>query len=206
MVNFGLELTKMDGTEHIFGANAKEAQMPLAYSYEKYLPKVINQGDDPICVPCSISVFLNWKENLKTGSKKDNKIRYSDIYKSKTIEGEGMTFKEAFKYLRHNGVKSKAGNLRIEEYAVVRSLLALRLAILSNGPCVGALPVYNYTNEFWKKRNGDALLAYHAISIVGYDENSFIIRNSWGDTWGNKGYFRIKNEDIGKFKELWTIL
>jgi cathepsin H len=41
----------------------------------------------------------------------------------------------------------------------------------------------------------------HAVLAVGYDETSdadgstlpfFIVKNSWGDKWGDKGFFRIK--------------
>jgi hypothetical protein len=28
----------------------------------------------------------------------------------------------------------------------------------------------------------------HAVSIVGYNENGFLIKNSWGTTWGENGY------------------
>jgi len=206
MVNFGLQLTKMDGTEHIFGIGAESATLPKEYSFQNYLPNVLDQGNDPICVPCSVSAFLNWRENLKDGSKKDNEVDYYEIYDSKQIEGEGMTFKEAFKYIRHEGVKSDVGKLKINEYALIKSNFALKLALVTNGPCVGALPVYNYGYDFWKRNSGDSILGYHAISIVGYDENGFEIRNSWGKNWGEKGYTYIKNEDLNKFLEMWTVV
>jgi C1A family cysteine protease len=32
----------------------------------------------------------------------------------------------------------------------------------------------------------------HDIAAVGYKDNYFIIRNSWGPTWGEKGYLRME--------------
>lgn len=34
----------------------------------------------------------------------------------------------------------------------------------------------------------------HDVVIVGYTENAWIIRNSWGVGWGEGGYMRIKRE------------
>ena len=149
-----------------------------------FLPRVLNQGSEPICVPCSVSAWLNWRENLETGSRRDNKIDYHEIYKIRTNDGEGMTYKEALHYLRHHGVKSDVGNLKIGEYAMVRNYDSLRAAIVMNGPCLGALPVYGDRPAFWDKLPRDGFYGYHAISIVGYDKRGFIIRNSWGTGLG----------------------
>ena len=203
---FGFEPSVIDGTEHIFGAGMPMTSLPKTYSYKRFLPGVLNQGAEPICVPCSVSAYLNWRENLKTGSKKDNKINYHEIYGIKTNQGDGMTYKEAFRYLRHHGVSSKAGNLKINEYAMVRSSEALKSALVMNGPCVGALPVYSDRPEFWNKLPGDGFYGYHAISIVGSDNEGFIIRNSWGTAFGSSGYTTIKYEDFPKLLEIWTVI
>ena len=205
-VKFGFAPSKMDGTEHVFGNGTQQTTVPKSYSYRKYLPGVLNQGRESICVPCSISAFLNWRENLSTGSKKDNRIDYHEIYDIRTNDGDGMTFKEAFHYLRHHGVSSKAGNLKIKEYALIRNAIDLRTALVMNGPCVGALPVYSDRQEFWNRWPGDSFYGYHAISIVGYNVEGFVIRNSWGTSFGSNGYTVLKYEDFNKLLEVWTIV
>jgi hypothetical protein len=35
----------------------------------------------------------------------------------------------------------------------------------------------------------------HAFLLVGYDEKGFWLQNSWGDTWGNKGFARLNYKD-----------
>lgn len=205
MKNYGFEKSIIDGTEHTLQL-PESLDLPQFYSYEDVLPGVINQGDDPICVPCSISAFLNWKLNLSHGEAVNNNINLYEIYNQKTTHGEGMTFKEAFYYLRHHGVSSNRGVLKVGEYTIIRNAMELKFSILSNGPCFGALPVYNETQEFWRKRNNERLLGYHAIAFVGYTEEGFIVRNSWGAGFGENGYTLLPYTDFGKLLEAWSIV
>ena len=54
--------------------------------------------------------------------------------------------------------------------------------------------------------DGDDILAGHALTIVGYgtenDQDYWLMRNTWGNTWQNKGFVRIARGDnafgIGK--------
>lgn len=32
----------------------------------------------------------------------------------------------------------------------------------------------------------------HGVNLVGFSDDYYILRNSWGDTWGERGYMRIK--------------
>lgn len=205
MFNSGFVPSLIDGSEEIFEA-PKNIGLPKQFSYMKYLPKVLNQGNDPICVPCSISAFLNWDLNLPTGSKDDNSIALFEIFDKGEGKEDGMTFKSAFKVLRTDGVATDKGKIKISHYAKINSPMALKTALVTNGPCVGALPVYNSAvDEFWKG-NSRHIEGYHAIAIVGYNEEGFIIRNSWGKSYGEDGYFFLKNEDMNKFLEVWTII
>ena len=202
---YGFTPSVIDGSERVFEGDDK-VELPERYSYRAYLPNVLDQGSDSICVPCAVSAFLNWRGNLKNGITKDNNISLYDIYESRTNYGEGMSYKDAFKYLKNNGVKSKLGKLKIKSYGKINSILALKYAIVMNGPCCGALPVYSERNEFWKELTGDRFLGGHAISIVGYDEKGFFIRNSWGTSFGDDGYIHIANEDMNLMMEIWTII
>lgn len=204
-LKFGFIPSQMDGTEIIFGAPEK-INLPSSYTYRPYLPTVINQGTLSICVPCSLSANLNWRENLKDGKPKDNRVALMDIYKSKTNDGEGMTFKCALHFLRHEGVRFNAGLIKINHYGRIMNFMSLKYALLMNGPCVGALPVYSDECDFWNKKPGQYLQGYHAISIVGYDEDGFIIRNSWGTEFCDDGYTKLDLEDFCKLLEVWTII
>jgi len=49
---------------------------------------------------------------------------------------------------------------------------------------------FYYTGGIYKYVWGD-LRGGHAVCIVGWDNRGFIVKNSWGDGWGEDGYFRI---------------
>jgi C1A family cysteine protease len=56
----------------------------------------------------------------------------------------------------------------------------------------------------------DKLLGGHAVLAVGYDDHKqlFTIRNSWGDKWGDKGYFYMPYKYITNHNlcdDFWTI-
>lgn len=137
--------------------------------------------------------------------KKDNNIDLKEIYSIREDKNDnGMSIKEALVYAKKHGVKTNIGNIKINDYAIVGSQQILKQAILANGPCLIALPVYNsYVNDFW---NGETLEGLHCVSVVGYNKNGFIIRNSWGRSYGKEGYWTLPYGDFNKAKEIWTII
>ena len=197
--------SQMDGTEKVFGVSELQT-LPEVYSYKENMCPVLDQGSAQICVPCTVSSYLNWKENLKDGSNKDNNIKLYEIYKSRPNRGDGMTFKDALKFLNKEGVNSDAGLLKIKSYGRVMNPIMLKAAIVMNGPCFGALPVYSDKCDFWNNNFNDSFLGYHAIAIVGYNEEGVIIRNSWGKSFCEKGYTVIPYDDYDKILELWTVM
>ena len=56
----------------------------------------------------------------------------------------------------------------------------------------------------------EKLLGGHAVLAVGYDDSQsrFIVRNSWGESWGMKGHFTIPYSyllDENLSDDFWTI-
>jgi hypothetical protein len=109
---------------------------------------------------------------------------------------------------------NEAKNFTIKGYAAVQftpgdnegNLYNLRYALFKNGPCIIAFPVYNYSAEFWNQSGSQKMVGGHCVTIVGWTTSGFIIRNSWGPFWGQKGYSIYKFADflVPKHWEIWT--
>lgn len=71
---------------------------------------------------------------------------------------------------------------------------------LAHGPVMTTMTVYSdfvtYGSGIYRHVTGKSE-GGHAVSIVGYDEanRAWIIRNSWGTSWGEKGFARISWDD-----------
>lgn len=181
-MNYGYIKSKLTGEESKFKTIAKT---PKEFKYK--LPKVFDQGDKPICTACASHAFLNWEHH------KDFDL--TTIFKNSQPEKEGAQLKNVFYYLKNEKL--------IDDYSIIGSIQTLKTAIILNGPCIGALPVYNDSLTFWK---GSVLQGGHAIAITGWNDEGFIIRNSWGTSWGNNGYTILPYKDFNKFLELWTLI
>jgi papain like protease len=67
---------------------------------------------------------------------------------------------------------------------------------------VGILYATGNVHEGWARVGADGVIPYsdelkggHAFAIVAYDENGFWIQNSWGTSWGLKGFACITYDD-----------
>lgn len=99
-----------------------------------------------------------------------------------------------------NEAKNDARNRKVTRYERVADFNGC-IDALSNGyPVVMGFYVYESFMSPSVARTGnmpypntkrERLLGGHAVLLVGYDKTRkvFIVRNSWGDTWGDKGYF-----------------
>jgi cathepsin X len=91
----------------------------------------------------------------------------------------------------------KYPNATISDYGSISGADAMQKEIYNRGPIacgVDAVPLLKYTGGIAK---GSSFSIDHVISIVGWGNDPvegkyWIVRNSWGQFWGEMGYFRAK--------------
>lgn len=93
--------------------------------------------------------------------------------------------------------REKAYKYRIDSYYSCDSYEDIKYAIMTYGPVLASIRMYSkYT---WKDNevivpDTKSNLGYHAVVLYGWDERGFKVQNSWGSSWGNKGYFIVTYE------------
>jgi cathepsin B len=81
---------------------------------------------------------------------------------------------------------------------------AIKTELSTNGPLEGAFTVYNdffnYAGGVYHHVSG-GIAGGHAIKVLGYGslngEDYWLCANSWGNGWGEKGFFKILQGDSG---------
>ena len=183
-MNFGLLKSELTGDEKHFYKT-----QPVGTQFTHSVGEVINQKEDPICAACAVCTFLNWRFP-------DRYWNPWELFKSAGGTRDGISFKEILSYLRKKGI--------IQEYALIHSEQALRTAIRVNGPCLGVLNVYDSNScNFW---DGRRLEGGHGISLIGWHNDDFVIRNSWGDKWCKGGNTSLPGNRFNLLQEMWTII
>ena len=94
----------------------------------------------------------------------------------------------------------------------------LKSCLASDYPFIFGIKVYKgfestetqKTGHVFPPVKGQKPIGGHAVMAVGYDDSNrrFMVRNSWGDKWGIKGYFTLPypyalNEALAS--DFWTI-
>ena len=203
--------------------------------YRKELLPVRDQGKQGTCYAQSAACMKEWQEKKKTYFSPQFIYNNRDYWNNDKLDGNdlredyGMTGRDIMKILLNKGVCDekiypygkieKSNNIDtyilniaskniIKSYARIESLDGLRNSLIKNGPCLIAFPVYNYKKNFWIKNTHDIFLGGHATTVVGFNDikKCFIIRNSWGNYWGDNGYCYYHYKDWNSHWECWTTL
>ena len=173
------------------------------FTARSYLPQEYQDNDKGSIARFNLKAANKWgicSEHLhpyytSNWNTKPSEAAYSDALKYKVgayyrilTLGPNWTFYPAAKAIKHALAKG---------FPVVVGMIVgeqLRHITLEN-------PSYTYVNP-----NTNPSIGGHEMLIVGYTGDSFIVRNSWGTGWGDKGYFYCPQDVlINDVLDLWVV-
>ncbi|VUT28244.1 MAG: Cell surface glycoprotein precursor [Candidatus Syntrophoarchaeum sp. GoM_oil] len=130
------------------------------------------------------------------------------------IQEDGVPVEECFPYLADNSgctpcTDWEDGTWTIGDiYQVVPGTTeAYKWGLETFGPMVVALhasdDLFYYTGGIYEPLDGWGAEPNHAVVLVGYNdpEGCWIIKNSWGEGWGNNGYGKVYYSDLEKYSD-----
>lgn len=101
---------------------------------------------------------------------------------------------------------TNALNYRIKAYHSVKNLTQIKQALNDGMPVVLGMKVYESfeydevakTGVMPMPKKFEKYLGGHSVLCVGFsdDKKCLIIRNSWGETWGDEGYFYLSYDYV----------
>lgn len=178
----------------------------------------------PVFIPSRLFIYYN--ERVMEGHvKEDSGAQIRDGIKSVATQGVcdevlwpynvSKFAKKPTKKLYKKALKSQALQYtRLNNTAINE----LKTCLASGNPFVFGFTVYQSFEGDKMAKSGimtmpaknESVLGGHAVMAVGYDDKkkAFIVRNSWGDTWGLKGYFYMPYDYITSTDladDFWTI-
>ena len=133
----------------------------------------------------------DWPYDISKFKDKPSDIAYQDALQNKALQ-----------YLRVNQSLNAMKDCLASGYPFVYGFSVYESFMSDSAALTGIITMPNFNRE--------SNLGGHAVMAVGYDDskNCFISRNSWGDTWGDKGYFYIPYKYLTNSNlaaDFWTV-
>ncbi|MCU0851050.1 MAG: hypothetical protein MUC80_07275 [Candidatus Thermoplasmatota archaeon] len=185
-----------------------------------YVTPIKDQSPAPTCEAYAICTALETKMQyqLKELYNPDLSENHLFFYAGGSIAEGWVSIVDAAEYLMEYGVPDEGcypdphrpfdypfeslpgwenRTVKITEWGWVDdNVTAMKQALISHGPLIICIhfwqDFFNYIGGVYQHHEGQAV-AGHVVAIVGYDDSKscWIVKNSWGSRWGEKGYFRM---------------
>lgn len=184
---------------------------------------VNKQKEEKLYVPSRLFIYYNTRilegnEDRDTGATLRNTVKAMN--KVGTC-GEDIWPYEIPKFTNKptdDCYKIAKGNKAIKYERLTRSLNDFKSCLASGFPFVCGFAVYESfqskemakTGKMKMPDKSEKFYGGHAIIVMGYDDETqcFIVRNSWGKRWGDKGHFYMPYEyllDRNLSDDFWVI-
>ena len=109
------------------------------------------------------------------------------------MANHGLNSQSEYPYTAKDGYccKTSARHGGVLSYKRVERSSGCLEAEVSKGPVAVAVDAFNWSNYKSGIFANCERNINHAVTVVGYTYSSWIIRNSWGAGWGDKGFIHL---------------
>lgn len=225
---FNVFKSPFDSRDHKVGSTVYRdaVNLPETVDYRDKLLPVRDQENTSKCVAFSCCCMKEYQEKIDIGINEYLSPEWIYYYRENSNEDNGMHLRDAMNILRKKGVPrekcwafkrrmpdgselpnvvSESLNHTIESYARCDTIESTKKAIATCGPCVFTVPVFTNPDDpimFWRKGSNSKENGGHCMTMVGYNKEGFIVRNSWGSKWCDKGHVLLPYTD---FSIIWDV-
>lgn len=195
-------------------------EIPETLDYRPHIRPVRDQGKEGTCASFSACAMKEVQENIDCGFNGYFSPQFFYDQRGNVNEGMhsrrvmellysvGVIREKMYKYGTHNVIteemKKEAEKFRISHYARVNSVVDAKNALYQTGPLLIAVPVFGTSDMTRMWFPNGPVRGGHMMCIMGYTKDSFIIRNSWGERFGDGGYCYFPFDDWAYAWEVWT--
>lgn len=160
--------------------------------------------NDPLFVPSRLFIYYNTRLMDGNADRDSGATLRSTV---KSINRVGVCEEKYWPYTiekfknkpTESSYNDANGNKAVKYERLTRSLYDFKSCLTSGYPFVCGFAVYESFQSKEVAKTGkmpmpnlkERSLGGHAIIVMGYDDDTecFIVKNSWGTKWGDKGYF-----------------
>ena len=208
-------------------SGSTEKNFPIEYTVKYTGAEIKDQGNYPFCVACALATVLEaWIQKIYGENIIISETFNFGALRKDALAINGMIHSEALK------MQTEIGSVAKDIFDVVLGMPEIYNEIQKISGLFEEAKKWRFAN-YVKLNNGDtktgrqkdleikdALTKYdvplfaisphhfggsHAIAIIGWDDNSdsYIIKNSWGESYGDKGNAKIPKSEI---REVYLLL
>lgn len=207
---------KMDNRQYCSPvANQGKLGACTAFAMGKGFREYMIRKDGERQVPLS-ALFLyyesRWDKGRDAGSTNTDNVDVVSRTGIATEESWGYDITK-FSFQPPQAAYSSAKEFQYDKFIRISSLEDTKVALSKGMPVLFAYDVMESFRSIGKDgmmpapKPGEKRLGGHAVVAVGYDNQKQIVtvRNSWGDAWGDSGYFHMPYEVFeNTARDIWT--
>lgn len=166
--------------------NSKERLSPLFFYYAERKVMESDGMSKASRKDTGANMPLAANTAVKTGTTSEKLVPYAD-------GKEGLAYDATEEHY------AAAQKFRMKKKVNVKTVPGMKASLAAGKPFIMAIILYDSfmtrtvarTGEMMMPMKGETIQGGHAVVAVGYDDEkqAFLVRNSWGDDWGQGGHF-----------------